>query len=475
MTSNKPPEHMRLWDAVSLIVGIVVGTAIFAMPPQIFGLVGTWQGMACWVAGGVFALVGALCYAELAVNYPGSGGDYIYLTRAYGRGTGFLFGWIHLLVILPCNIGAMAYIFALYGRNFLQQTPIGETSEEIGAVLAAAATVVLTAINLLGVAAGKWTQNGLTLLKVVGLAAVAAAGFGYGGDVPLTPAKPIESPGWGLAMVFVMYTYGGWNDSAFVASEVRDRKRDIPRALLLGVGGIMALYLVLNAAYLWGLGYEGLTASQAPAADVLQKAWGPKAAAMMSVLVMLSALGAMNGLIFTGSRLYVGLGADHALFAKLGAWSGRRRAPIAALVSQCLLTLALIAAVGSKTGRDAIDAVFSPIFGNGLPWEQYYGGFDTLVAASAPLFWLFFALTCGALLLLRIREGLPAKHFAAPFFPLEPLVFGGVCLYMLYSAISYAQLMALLGLAPLLLGVALYAGFSRRPLDASRSEQENQG
>ncbi|NOX56460.1 MAG: amino acid permease [Planctomycetes bacterium] len=445
-------EHLGLWDAVSIIVGIVVGTGIFKTPQAVFANVsGPWEGMACWVVGGLLALVGALCYAELATTYPRIGGDYVYLTRAYGRPMGFLFGWAQLAVILTGSIGAMAYAFGDYAVALWKGL---DPSWSVW--LAVAAVVVLTGLNLLGLVFGKTVQNLLTAVKVAGLAGVAVTGLLWGDTSGLAVDQPMTGAGLGLAMVFVLYTYGGWNDAAFVAAEVRSRHRNIPRALFLGIAAITAIYVLVNLAYLWGLGFEGLRKSSAPAAELAELvvgAWGSK---LISLLVMLSALGAINGMILTGSRIYVSLGTDHRVFAWLGYWNRDRATPIRSLLVQMAAALMLIVTVGTTTGQNAVDWVLVQIGLSPLPWAEYYGGFNTLVAASAPVFWVFFLLTGFSLFILRAKDPNRTRPFSAPFYPLEPIVFCGMCYYMLFSALEYAKALTLIALVPLAAGVPLY-------------------
>ena len=444
--------HLGLWDAVSIIIGIVVGTAIFKTPQYVFANVhGPWLGMGCWLLGGVLALLGSLCYAELATTYPRMGGDYVYLTRAFGRSVGFLFGWAQLTVILTGSIGAMAYAFGDYAIELLHGDPAHSVWLAVGSV------VVLTVLNMIGVVFGKSVQNLLTVVKVLGLCGIVVAGFVWGGEASWASEQPMAGPGFGLAMVFVLYAYGGWNDAAFVAAEVRHRHRNMPLALILGTAGITAIYLLVNAAFLWGLGFEGVKASSAPAADVAQLAFGPWGSKAISLLVIASALGAINGLIFTGSRIYVSLGADHRLFAWLGRWNHQRAAPLRSLLTQSAIALLLILLVGTEAGRDGVDSVMRAFRLSPLPWDQYFGGFDTLVAATAPVFWGFFLLTGYSLMLLRAIDRDIHRPFSAPFYPLEPILFCGMGHFMLFSAISYAQGLALLGLVPLAIGVPLYA------------------
>jgi amino acid transporter len=441
-----------VWDAVSIIVGIVVGTAIFKTPQLVFmNVTGPWAGLGCWLLGGVLALIGSLCYAELATTYPRMGGDYVLLTRAFGRWVGFLFGWAQLAVILTGSIGTMAYAFADYA------CALWSLDAGWGVWLAVGAVVGLTLLNLAGVIFGKIAQNLLTVVKVLGLVGIVIAGFAWGGGVAAWAGeKPVTNPSFGLAMVFVLYAYGGWNDAAFVAAEVRDRHRNMPRALLLGTGGIMVIYLLVNAAYLWGLGFDRVRESSAPAADVLGLAFGERGAQGMSLLVMLSALGAMNGLIFTGARIYAGLGADHWIFGWLGRWNARRGSPVLSLLAQAAVTLLLIVVVGTAAGQAAVDGTLSAAGIGALPWAKYFGGFNTLVAGTAPVFWLFFLLTGIALFVLRIKDRGKVRPFSAPLFPLEPILFCAMCLYMLYSSVTYAGGLSLLGLVPLAIGLPLY-------------------
>lgn len=442
--------QLSLWDAVSIIVGIVIGATIYRSPQVIMNSVTTpWMGLTVWAVGGVLAVIGALCYAELATTYPRSGGDFVYLSRAFGPWAGFLFGWAQLAVVLTASTGVMAFVFGDYAVRLWQ------LDELWVAPIAAAAVVALTLLNLLGVVFGKIVQNLLTAAKVIGLGAIAYAGFRYGQPEVLQQTTPVGEANIGFAMIIVLYAYGGWNDAAFVAAEVRNR-RNIARALLLGTAGITVIYLVVNAAYLMALGFDGVRQSRAVAAEVLAKLLGEEAGKGMSVLVMVSALGAVNGLIFTGSRVYSTLGQDYKLFAWLGRWHPRFGSPVWALAVQALISVAMIAGVGTELGRQTIDQSLTLIGLSPLPWEKYFGGFETLLAGSAPVFWGFFLLTGLSLFALRMRDPDIERPFAAPLFPWLPLVFCGTCFYMLRAALDYAGNLALIGALPLLLGVPLY-------------------
>ena len=448
---SKPTARLGLWDAVSIIIGIVVGTSIFKTPGLICQNVsGTWEMVAVWALGGVLSLVGAMCYAELATTYPRSGGDYVYLTRAFGSWLGFLFGWAQLAVILTGSIGVMAFAFADYA------IPLFNLPADQSATLAMGAVCLLTVVNLLGVVVGKWMQNILSVCKVVGLAGILIAGIYVGGKLPLSVVSVDHFPGLGMAMIFVLYAYGGWNDAAFVAAEVRDIERNLPRALIFGIGGIAVLYILINLAYVWGLGFENLRNSYAPAADLLKVALGDHAGRAMSALVVVSALGAINGLVFTGSRVYATLGEDHRLFSVLARWNHRLGAPIWSLLVQALIAIGLILAVGTEAGRNGMDNTLLALVGKTMPWERYFGGFDTLLAGTAPVFWLFFLLTGVSLFVLRFKDGNRPRPFRVPFYPITPLLFCATSLFMLYSSLAYAKYLTLLGIVPLALGIPLY-------------------
>jgi amino acid transporter len=456
--AERPAAQLGLWDVVSIVVGIVVGAGIYETPPLVFQQVsGPGPALAVWAVCGALALIGALCYAELASAYPRAGGDYVYLGRAYGPWLGFLFGWAQLAVVLTANIGMMAYIFADYAIRFVGNSPGDAPGWE--PAIAMAAVAGLTLLNLLGVAFGKRTQNLLTAAKVLGLGGILVAGFGWPAPQATAPTSAGADASLGFALVLVFLTYGGWNDAAFVAAEMRDR-RQIPRALILGTGAVTVLYLLVNGAYLSGLGFTAAQGTGTIAAAVLERPLGNAGGRAMSLLVMISALGAANGLIFAGSRVCAALGADHPLFAWLGRWSGRRGTPVGALLTQAVISLAMIAVVGSAFGRQSVNDALGRLGVEPLKWEGH-GGFETLLKCTAPVFWIFFLLTGLSVLVLRERDGAGGRPFRVPLYPYLPLVFCATCGYMVYSSINYAGKFGLVGGGLMLVGLPLYEA-SRR-------------
>ncbi len=466
-TSTPAHAKLGLGDAVSLIVGIVIGATIYETPWLVFGNVSNaWQGLAAWALGGGLTLVGALCYAELATTYPRSGGDYVYLTRAFGPRLGFLFGWAQLSALLTGSIGMMAYIFAGYAANMID---FGDRTE---IVLAAGSVLALAMINARGVVIGKTTQNVLTVAKVLGLGGILLAGLlASGAHAPVVDQPTSSGTDFGFAMIFVLLAYGGWNDLAFVAADVREPRRNLPRALMLGTAAVTVIYLLVNVAYLASLGFDGLRTSHTPAADTLGLAFGEWGTRVMSLLVMIAALGAVNGLTFVGSRVYSSLGEDHALFAHLGRWHPRAGAPLFAIWTQAGICVAMILLVGTETGFRLVNSFLSSL---GLEAVQSLGksGFDILLKCTAPVFWGFFLMTGLALFVLRVRDRERPRPVSVPFYPVLPFIFCGMCVYMLYSAIAYAKTLTLLGVVPVLLGIPLHFVSTRMKSTSSTPGQD---
>jgi len=440
-----PRASLSLFDACALIVGIVIGAGIFRAPSIVASQVSTESVfLLLWLAGGLISLVGALCYAELGSAHPNAGGEYFFLRRAYGGWLAFLFAWARMSVVQTGAIAAIAFVFGDYASRLL---PLGPNSS---AVYAAFAVIVITALNVLGTTQSKRVQNVLTAGLAIAILAVVAAG--------LTNAAPAAAPAAaaagsglgfsGLAVIFIMLTYGGWNEAAYLTAEIQDSRRNIVRALVIGILVVSVLYLAMNYAYVRVLGLEGMKASKAVAADLMQAAFGSAGAVALSLIVMAASLSTLNATVFTGARTNYALGRDYPLFGFLGHWHERSNTPIRGLLWQGAISLAL---------------VFLASF--------THDGFETLVAYTAPAFWLFFLLTGVSLFILRRQRPDNANPFRVPLFPLTPLVFCAMCAYMLYSSVGYAMSLdsgsigARLGIGVLLLGIPLLL-FNRRPATA---------
>jgi amino acid transporter len=429
-----PRPTLGVADAVAIIVGIVVGAGIFKTPALVAGNVdGVSTLLLAWVLGGLVSLIGALCYAELASAYPDAGGDYHFLTRAYGQRLSFLFAWGRLTVIQTGSIALLAFVLGDYATAVV---PLGPYST---AVYAAVVVAVLTLLHVGGIPRTVFTQNLLTAVEVLGVVLVIVVGLVAPGGPPAAATAAGTPAGFGLVMVFVLLTYGGWNEASYVSAEVRDPGRNMARALVLSILVVTVLYVLVNVALVRGLGLAGLAASKAPAADLLERLTGRGTAVLVSVMVVVSTLTSINATIFTGARSAYAVGRDFAPFRFLGSWHPARQTPVNALVVQAAMALVLIL-IGALTRR----------------------GFETMVEYTAPVFWAFILLAGVALFVLRRRDPGRPRPFRVPFYPVTPLLFCATCVYLLYSSLAYTGFGALLGVGVVLAGgVVLLA--TRRP------------
>jgi basic amino acid/polyamine antiporter, APA family len=440
--STEPKRELSLLDSVCIIVGIIIGAGIFETAPTVAACMGGWGGaLGVWLVGGCLALTGALCYAELATAYPRAGGDVVYLTRAYSPGAGFLFGWSQLAIVRPGDIALMAFVFARYAEQLYSPFP-AESGLNIP-FYATLAITALTVVNVVSVKQGKWTQNVLTIAKTVGLLAIIGVGLFGTRAAPVTGA-PQAFGGTGLALILVLFTFGGWNEIAYVASEVKDPRRNIVRALVIGTVGVTGLYLLANVAFLKALTYNGMAQSEAVAVDVVAAVLPATAARAVAVVVCISALGAVNGLIFTGARITYALGSEHTAFRGLSRWNAQSGTPTRALVLQGALSLAIV---------------------------LFAGSFIAAIIYTAPVVWLFFLATGLSVFRLRRKEPNTDRPYRVLGFPLTPAVFCLCCIFMFWNCVTYAYKVKPSGLAvlagTLVLGLLMYL--------ATRSSDRHQG
>lgn len=438
-------KGLSVGDAVTILVGVVVGIGIFGFPPLVaMNAPSASVYMGLWVAGGLVMLVGALCYAELGSAYPDAGGEYAFLGRAWGADVALLFAWARCSIIQTGAIAAVAFIFGDYAQVLV---PMGEHGP---AIYAAVVVALLTVLNVLGSTESRRVQWVLTVVSVLALIAMAVGGLllGDGGAATATTAAATEGSAvsgpaaslslrelagmLGMGMVFVLLTYGGWNEAAYLSGEIRDVGRNMLRVLLFGTAIIVALYVLVNLAYLQVFGLDGLRNTHAVGADMSRLLAGPWAALLLSLLVCCTALGTVNACIFTGGRVYVSLGRDVPALKKLGAWSEQRETPVRALWLQGAITLGLI------------------LFG-----AYAESGLKAMVAYTSPVFWLFMFLTALALIRLRQRDPHHPRPFRAPLYPVLPLLLALMCLGLFWSSVVYAGAGSFLGLVVLVLGLPL--------------------
>lgn len=435
--TGAPKPTLTLFDAVAMIVGVVIGAGIFRAPSIVAGSVSTEMVfVGLWVAGGLISLVGALCYAELGSSHPNAGGEYYFLKRAYGGWLAFLFAWARMSVIQTGAIAAIAFVFGDYATRLL---PLGSMSSVIYALIA---VVAITLLNIAGTRESKRVQNVLTASLACAIAAVIIAGFSLGAPAPAAAAAahaPSSAPMFSqLALIFILLTYGGWNEAAYLTAEVRDPRRNIVRALVIGIVTVTILYVLLNIAYLNVLGLDGMKASKAVAADLMQATLGGAGAVVLSVIVVAASLSTLNATVFTGARTNYAVGRDYPIFAVLGRWKEGANAPVNALLLQGAIAVALV-----------------------LLASQTPDGFETMVTYTAPAFWFFFMLTGISLFILRRQAPSQPDPFRVPLYPLTPILFVAMCAFMLWSSTSYAlskdpsSIGAQIGIGVMLLGIPL--------------------
>jgi APA family basic amino acid/polyamine antiporter len=430
----KPRELLSVPDGVFLVAGMVIGVGIFKLPGLVAGVAGgAGQFFFAWILGGIACLCGALVYAELSSRYPETGGEYTFLRRGLGEGAAFVFAWARMTVIQTGAIAAVAFVFGEYASQIVS---LGAQSTAIWAAIGVA---VLTGLNLAGTLQSKTLQKVMEIALIVALTAVAVGGIIKGG----TPAKPDPSSGgmFSLMMIFVLYTFGGWNEGAYLAGEVRDARRNMVKVLAGGLLLVTVLYLLVNWGYYRVLGLTGMKESKAIAVDTMRVIAGDSAALLIAVIVCVSALTTMNAAIFTGARTNWAMGRDYPLFAFLGNWRESGSTPANALIVQLVIMLALVWA-GSTT-RD---------------------GFEAMVAYGLPVFWTFLFLTGLTLFFFRARGG-EAPAFRTPLYPVVPIAFLAMCAFMIWSSFDYVANspygpkfgnLVLAGLIVMAIGIPLY-------------------
>jgi amino acid transporter len=414
--SAAPANMLRVlqpFSAVALIVGIVIGAGIFKTPSLVAGISGDagWA-LVLWMAGALISIAGALCYAELCTAYPNAGGDYHFLHRAFGRNISFIYGWSRATIINTGSIALLAFVFGDYMSTLVN---LGAYSSAIWALLI---VVILTVVNLAGIHASSRMQTWLTLTEIVGLLAVVAAGFWVDAPASGTLQWFAQAPAptqWGLCLVFVLLTFGGWNEAAYISAELKGGPRTMVRVILASMLTLTVIYLLVNTALLLGLGLNGLSQSKTAAGDLLGLAFGPWAQKALGLFVAIAALTSINATMFVGARTNFAVGNDWKALRKLGQWQLDIGSPKQALTLQALISMGLIA-----LGTQEAD------------------GFSAMVEFTAPVFWGFLFLVGLALLWLRKTDPSTPRPFKVPLYPVLPLIFCAACAWLTYSSVTYA-------------------------------------
>lgn len=426
-------RKLGLFSGTMAVVGGIIGGGIFRTPATVAERVASPRAvLTAWVIGGVVALIGAFVWGELGQRRPRAGGGYVYLRETFGPFPAFLYGWTLVLVIATGAIAAVAVTFADYTLALLG------ASHRYSVPLAVAAIVVLSGINYVGVSPAAITQNIFTVLKLLALGALIGAGIGVA--VPLPPshlaahAPPSYLAALGSALVPILFTYGGWQQTNFIAEEIIEPERNLPRALLIGVTIVVAVYLLANVAYLRVLGHAGLAASTAPAADTMRAVLGPAGGTVIAAGIAISTFGFLNLVILVTPRVLQAMAADGVFFGKLAELHPVYRTPTLAIVA-----LAVCAIILTLTGT----------FGQLVDYVTFGD-------------WIFFGLTAASLFVYRRRSTDAEPTFRVPGYPYTVLLFVAAAAFVVYSSIASNPRNAAIGAGLIALGIPAFH-YWRRP------------
>jgi len=437
-------------ETLTILIGSVVGSGIFLVPNTIATQVGSFALIiAVWVVSGLLTLFGALSYAELGGMIPQAGGQYAYLREAYGKLPAFLFGWTEFLVIKAGSIAAVAVAFALYLGYFVPATwqpfyhqtihlNIGFTISIADAGVKSIAIVVillLSTVNYLGVKFGGWVQNIFTFLKIGALIGLVGSVFllGHRSENAFVPFWPEHYSSallsvFGVAMVAALWAYDGWNNTTYVATEVRQPQRNIPLALFIGTGIVIVIYLAANYAYAYVLPIATIANSQLVAADAIETFLGSSGAAIISAAVMVSTFGTVNGMILSGARITYAMAQDKVFFKNMGDIHSRFRTPHVSL---------------------AVQGIWSALL-------TLSGRFDQLFTYVVFAAWLFYAMTTGGVFILRKKWPKVNRPYKTWGYPVVPLLFIFVSIWFVFNTLINDPRDALFGLAIVVLGLPAY-------------------
>jgi APA family basic amino acid/polyamine antiporter len=419
-------RSLGLVHATALVVGIIVGSSIFVQPSAIAASVpGISAVNAVWIVAGILTMFGALIAAELSTAYPRAGGVYVFLSEAFSPGVAFLWGWAMFWTMHTGIIAAVATIFARYVAYFI---PLGDVELRIVAV---AAVFGLSAINYVGVKQGSVVQTALTVAKLAAIVGITAIAFILGPHSPVpSPESRLANPDsheFIAAIVAGLFAFGGWHMVTYAAEETVDPERTLPRALVIGVVIVTACYLALNGAYFHVLPREAIGSSTRVAADAAAAVVGPNGAAIVSVIVAISAFGALNGIILAGPRVYLAMARD----GLAPRWAGDIH-PTHQTPHRAILAQALWAAVLVSTG-------------------SYRALFTRVVYTE----WIFFALMAAGLIALRRRSSY-VPRFRLPLHPVIPVVFIAASVYIVLDQVVAKPGESLGGLLLVLVGWPVY-------------------
>ena len=431
--SPEPPKLARvltLLDATMINAGGIIGSGIFMVPATIALLTGsTSLILAVWVFGGLISLFGALSVAELGAAMPRAGGQFVYLNEAYGPAWGYLYGWSCVAVINTASIAAVGVAFSEYLGFFFPLSTMGIKSVAILSV------ILLTIINILDVKSGAKAQNIFTLLKIGAILGIISLGLVMDGGSaeniqPFYPDRPLPAlvGPLGLAMVSVLWTYDGWIFITYVAGEVKNPGRNIPLSLVFCMLIVISIYLLINFVFTYTLGIGAMGTSMLVASDSASIFLGEKGAALVSIIILISLLGANNGFILTSARINYAMARDKLFFQQAAKVHPKFKSPANALVIQALWASVL----------------------------TFSGTYNQLITYIIFASWIFYAMSCAAVIILRKKRPEMKRPYKTPGYPYIPIIFILFAVFLTFNTILEAPRDAAVGAGIILAGLPLY-------------------
>ena len=434
---TKLRKELTLYGLTMVAIGSCIGSGIFLTPSQIAGhLPSPWLILLIWGIGGIVTLTGALTFAELGTMFPKAGGVYVYLKEAYGDMFGYLYGWAYLLVICSGAIAALSIAFAYY-LGFI--IPLGNTGIKVVAV---SAIIVVTIINILRVKAGEVFSNIFTGLKLIGIAAVICIGFFMGkpGLLRVQTGEAVSSDSllvaFGLALIGVLWSYGGWQHASFVAGEAKNAQRTVPRAMIVGALVVGLVYLLTNLAYLFLLPVDKIIGSESLAAEAVSSVV-PFGGILIAVIIAVSVIGTAGIYTLSSPRIYYAMADDGIFFKKLAWVHPRFRTPVNAIITQSAWAIILL---------------------------LFWGTFEDVITYVVFVDWMFFALTAFSVYLFRATRKDIARPYKTLGYPLTPAVFIVISAFFVVNTLIEKPKHAWAGLIFMAIGVVFFIYFKRRKL-----------
>ncbi len=427
---EKLKRQLGFWDSVAINVGIIIGVGIFRTPGAVAQFVDSPPIILfAWFLGGLIALLGVLCYAELSGRFPETGGTYIFLRESYGRLASFVFGWVEFSILRAASIAAVAYIFTAYLHNFIS---FGPGSEKAVTILVIA---FFTAVNALGLKVGIGVQNTLSTLKILAILGITAVIFALvkaplaaaGAETAGTPSSHLWA-GIAPAIIPILWSYGGWHQSTFMSGEFKDTKKALPYSLIASIAVVVAVYILINAAYLQALPVAEMAQSKAIASDILKQLFGPAGMVIITTVVLISAGGALNSTILTGARIPFAVAQDYSRCGWLAKIGHRFETPLRSLLLNSAWASVLV----------------------------LWGNFEQLLFFFAFADWFLFAMVGGSVLIFQRRN--PQATPVLPWLksPVIPVLFILSSLWVCSVTIQEAPREALFGALLMLSGIPIY-------------------